>query len=364
MRIEIVASSVDSLYRSKHFLLGDRVLTTPSIGVKDIPLRFKDYEDIKNEVSESFIVENYIQLRRPELSAYQIKRNGFVRNVTEALGLPMVSIIEIPYNSLGNFTTNLSMLKSLIRIIRENIETDLITIPYVGGLGDKYWNIRDTYNALFKFFLAEFKKLPFEIGIVLQNIPRHDLKEIMNRVLDSEVNFFVLDFGAATLYSCRDFISNILSTLNDLGKLNQVILYGININKGRRSKDADEFRSRDIVAFGYGIDILGTKRLKARARDRPDTLKIYVLDIESYCYRYVGDVTSYGEKRLLEEIENAVLKLRETSRIKKILKEKGRILGYLKNKKCIDERDFKTISNWKELLKVEPEIDLTKFFKR
>ncbi len=362
MLIRVEGTSANSLYRVLSVQVGSKSIVTPTIAVKDTVLKDEDLWSLKNQVGSSFVLENYIALNKPDLSDRQIERNNKLMNLSNQLEVPLLTVFEIPRSLFGRFVSSPLTLKSFIKKIQRNIMADIIASPYVKWLSGKYWELRGEYLNFYKFFIEESSDFGGVRSVVLQNIMTSDLEEIMEVCVDHDIKFIVLDFGASTIYSYKDFVSKVLSYFNRVVGRDTMVFYGLNINRGRAGRGSKEFSARDIVAFGYGIDILGTKRIGAVPKDRPSSLSIYYLDIDDYCYKLWREAESVEEKRCLEEKENAILKIRESNRIRKMVREKRNMISYLSEKSCIDKRDLESIANWSSIISYTPEIDLSKFF--
>lgn len=107
-------------------------------------------------------------------------------------------------------------------------------------------------------------------------LPREALVKLVDFYLDQDVHAFYVDFAGRVPDQLK--LRPILTRLNARKRLDSSLIFGTNARPGRLLRNASAVLSRDFIAFGYGLDVLGgrhyrvfvpeaTKPLKGRVKD-------------------------------------------------------------------------------------------------
>ena len=97
---------------------------------------------------------------------------------------------------------------------------------------------------------------------VLPNLSREQYPKLLKFYLDKDITAFCFDFNGRT----PDYLTlrPILRYLKKEKVLERTIIYGINAKVGRILKNAPVVPSRDFIAFGLGLDVLGGSHIRPR----------------------------------------------------------------------------------------------------
>lgn len=89
----------------------------------------------------------------------------------------------------------------------------------------------------------------------LPNLPREIYPKLLDYYLDKGINAFYFDFNGQTPDHLK--LRPILRHLKTKKTLDNTLIYGVNAKPGRTLKNTNIIPSKDFIAYGFGVDILG-----------------------------------------------------------------------------------------------------------
>lgn len=136
--------------------------------------------------------------------------------------------------------------------------SDITPIPIIDVKLDdsnfsKYTDyIQKCYNVI-----EELNTKPI-MGMIPRTTPVQQRK-LIDFYLEKQVTAFCFDYNGRTpdQLMCRV----VLRYLNSKKKLDKTLIYGINSKPGRMFKNSNVIPSKDFLAYGYGVDILGENHI-------------------------------------------------------------------------------------------------------
>lgn len=223
----------------------------------------------------------------------------------------------------------------------------------------------EAYKRFAREFVEEVEKLngkPF-MGMV-PSLPWQLTKDLTTMYLDMGMRAFCFDFAGRTPSSTEARnIRPFLKELRARGIEEEVLLYALNANTGRAGKKGDPSLApaKDILAFGFGFDVLGMKHMALRgpkemyeaiAKKGP---QVRLFDKDAYGYRRAPldsvrgilprDTVARpewfdrkGAKNDVEALINMEQHAKEARRLRKVIGEDG-VRKYLAMKKAMEETD-------------------------
>ena len=90
---------------------------------------------------------------------------------------------------------------------------------------------------------------------VLPRIPRELYSKLLEFYVKKQISSFCLDFDGQTPNDLK--LRPILRYFNTNRILDQTLIYGINARPGKMLKNTNVIPSKDFIAYGFGLDILG-----------------------------------------------------------------------------------------------------------
>ncbi len=151
------------------------------------------------------------------------------------------------------------------------------------------------YQKFVRQFVAEVEKLngkPFMA--MVPSLPWQLTRDLTTMYLDLGMQAFCFDFAGRTPSSTEARnIRPFLKELRERGIEEEALMYALNANTGRAGKSGDPnlAPAKDILAFGFGFDVLGMKHLAlkgppemydAMAKKGP---QVRLFDKDAYGYR-------------------------------------------------------------------------------
>ncbi len=139
--------------------------------------------------------------------------------------------------------------------------SDLTPIPMIGAKIDssnfsRYVNyLQSSYDTI-----EELNTKPI-VGL-LPNLPRELYPKLLDFYLKNDINAFYFDFDGHTPDHLR--LRPVMRYLNTKKILGKTLIYGINAKPGRALKNTNVIPSKDFIAYGFGLDILGESHVGIR----------------------------------------------------------------------------------------------------
>ena len=94
---------------------------------------------------------------------------------------------------------------------------------------------------------------------VIPNLPPELYSKLLDFYLKKDISTFYVDFDGKTPNHLK--LRPILRFLNTKKMLSKSLLYGINAKPGRVLKNTNVIPSKDFIAYGHGLDVLGESHI-------------------------------------------------------------------------------------------------------
>lgn len=139
--------------------------------------------------------------------------------------------------------------------------SDLTPIPMFGAkIDDSNFS---KYIAFVQACLASIEELNQKpIMGSLPNLPRELYPKLLEFYSKEDINAFYFDFDGQTPDHLK--MRPILRHLHNNKLLEKSLLYGINAKPGRVLKNTNVIPSKDFIAYGFGLDILGESHVGSK----------------------------------------------------------------------------------------------------
>ncbi|MGC9091607.1 MAG: hypothetical protein ACP5I2_07835 [Fervidicoccaceae archaeon] len=269
-----------TFYSHKRVRIGEKRIETPLKTIS--PLGKQIQIDITNRIIEVYMKFNKDALAR--LTSQINQQEGFNRKLKRIIGIcspvlhdtPFVLIPELKYLYPSEIELNF--------LINTQAIFDLYTIPtaWIKDIDDlqKYIEVVKTCLNL----IEEMKMKKPLVGTIPMNLPAGKLEELLNNYLDYEIAALVMDFRGRVPFSVYQNVFHIQNLIRR--KETNVLIYGINVNIGKPSKNAEAILAKDVLSIGLGLDILGDNHVVRGWSREMGTLRIFIK--EEYSYRRIS----------------------------------------------------------------------------
>ena len=139
--------------------------------------------------------------------------------------------------------------------------SDLTPIPILDAAIDDS-NFANYMNYVKSCYLVieELNQKP--IMGALPNLPRELYPKLLDYYLDKDIHSFYFDFNGQTPDHLK--LRPILRHLNSKKMLDKTFIYGVNAKPGRALKNTNVIPSKDFIAYGFGLDVLGGSHIGLR----------------------------------------------------------------------------------------------------
>ena len=267
---EIIPSK-DSLYYKKEMIVNEKKVITP---VKTIDVSKLKNEFQINDKSKTFyeiykrVTEESLKNIISNTDRFEYSLNTLMNKIGDKF---RITFIEFD----GKWYPTKKNLEFLLDITYEY--SDMTTIPLIKGLRSKL--ISEKEFSKFKKFLIEsldiINTLNFKPIIGLIPFDRTFDNELIKFYRKHDIECFAIDFDGKNPRSHKATIRSIMRNLKQNELLGNSVIYGINIKPGIFNKGKDVIEAKDIISFGYGIDILGESHvIPKRKKEVWDKIKI------------------------------------------------------------------------------------------
>ncbi|MEM3008186.1 MAG: hypothetical protein QXI71_04435 [Candidatus Bathyarchaeia archaeon] len=132
--------------------------------------------------------------------------------------------------------------------------SDMTPIPILEAKIDTS-NFQNFINYVEKSYdtIEELNQKP--IMGALPNLPREFYPKLLDYYLKKGINAFYYDFNGQTPDHLK--LRPILRHLKNKKALADTLIYGVNAKPGRTLKNTNIIPSKDFIAYGFGVDVLG-----------------------------------------------------------------------------------------------------------
>lgn len=97
---------------------------------------------------------------------------------------------------------------------------------------------------------------------ILPRLPRELYPKLLKFYVKNQISSFCFDFDGQTPDHLK--LRPIMRYLNTEGILDETLIYGINAKPGRALKNTNVIPSKDFIAYGFGLDVLGENHIGAK----------------------------------------------------------------------------------------------------
>ena len=361
-----------SLFRSQRIKLNGKEVITP--------LKSIDHAKIRSSISLNDTAfgcnEIYRQLNSARISAYQedqYKHDQFSRAMSNLIKNSSndlnICLIKFSPNNDNMFPSQAET--EFLTDVAHSF-SDIVSMPIVDIKIDRN-NFSEYLNYLQLYYktIEELNNKP--IMGMLPNLPREFYPKLLEFYLERQIHSFCFDFAGRTPDHLK--LRPVMRHLNTRQILGETLIYGVNTRPGRALKNATVVPSKDFIAFGFGLDVLGEnhaglklpkeffeKMKRAVANKQENKKRIFIKS--NYGYYKTGDENKildlypddtkvklddilHDPRRLWEKCFNMEQQSIETAVIKKRLNSLDRnetILTYIKEKSHI-KKEFKHLES-------------------
>lgn len=97
---------------------------------------------------------------------------------------------------------------------------------------------------------------------MLPNMPRELYPKLLEFYIKNRISSFCFDFNGQTPDHLK--LRPVMRYLNTKELLSKTLIYGVNAKPGRVLKNTNVIPSKDFIAYGFGLDILGESHIGAK----------------------------------------------------------------------------------------------------
>ncbi len=244
-----------SLFRSQRIKLNGKEQITPLKALD--PSKFR--QDISLNKKAFGFNEIYRGLDPDKITLLQKdsdEHDRFSRNLTNLSRRGQTNDLNICFVKYSSKKPNPFPTKKEIELLTDVAHSfsDLTPIPMVESKIDssnfsKYLNYLQTSYEI----IEELNTKPI-VG-ALPNLPRELYPKLLEFYLKNDINAFYFDFNGHTPDHLK--LRPVMRYLNTKKVLGKTLIYGINAKPGRALKNTNVIPSKDFIAYGFGLDILG-----------------------------------------------------------------------------------------------------------
>lgn len=243
-----------SLFRSQRIKLDGKEAVTPLKALN--PAKFRSTVPL-NKKAHGFN-ELYQKLSADKISILQKDSNEhdrFSRNLSNLAGKAQpndLSICFVRFSSKPKKFPSKKEIEFLTDV--SHSFSDITPMPIVDVKVDSS-NFPEylKYMQLCHNTIEELNSKPI-MGI-LPNLPRELYPKLLDFYLDKQISSFCFDFDGSTPNHLK--LRPIMRYFNTKKALDDVLIHGINARPGKVLKNTNVIPSKDFIAYGFGLDILG-----------------------------------------------------------------------------------------------------------
>ncbi len=251
-----------SLFKSKRLKLNGKEFVTPSRALD--PSKFRS--DIELNKKAYGLNEIYRNLDSDKITTLQKDANehdDFARilvNHTKRAQLNDLNLCIVRYSTKR---PNPLPTKKEVEFLTDVAHSfsDITPLPIIDVKIDasnfpRYLDcLKDCYDTI-----EELNNKPI-MGI-LPNLPPELYSKLLEFYLKNDISSFYVDFDGKTPNHLK--LRPILRFLNTKKMLGKSLIYGVNAKPGRPLKNTNVIPSKDFIAYGYGLDVLGESHIGAK----------------------------------------------------------------------------------------------------
>lgn len=267
---------------------------------------------------------------------------GAKLNKLSALTNPDAVNIFIPeYTDVGFGRDGEDLLAKMESRIHTN--TDIVVVPrWKGVMAVKNGgNLQEDILNHTRMFVEEARKLNGKLimGNLPINLPETVIDALVGYYMGEGITSYVLDYGTCLPSGKEPIVRSIQKKLNDAGDYEHSILFSANMR--RTHKVGSIFPADDLMAFSYGVDVIGNLHIGggSPSNERPEPLTKEFVPSE---YTYIERKLSTDKEKDALKVLNCRMQNEETKAIIKEIQENRTSYDYVKSRPGAKEYVKKT----------------------
>ncbi len=377
IEIKDLTVAEDSYYKTQRIRVGNKNFVTP---IKAIDLnKCQPSIGISNEIrgiNEAYKIFDSEKIKKLLRSDREQEINNEIERTYKKYGsVEQVNLCftefegdKLPTEEELEYLTNLA-----------HVHSDITPLPLLPKLARKVNpdNLTNYTDFIRKAIgtIEELNNHPI-MGILPMPVPSAFLPNILQAQLDLGVNAFCLDFQGSTVTSSKTKLRALIKFLKKADLLESVFIYSLNLGAGRLPKDRDIVSAKDILSFGYGLDVIGGQHIRRRLS--PEVLakilsakkmfenSIRLFNKEDYGYYkatksqiveevYPSDssiplslLQRIDGNKGIEKLFNQEQQGFEAVHLRTVIAEEHQLLKYLGKKKQVEASEIKALENIKK----------------
>ncbi len=253
-------------------------------------------------------------------------------NKLSALTNPDAVNIFIPeYTDIGFGREHDELLGKMESRIHTN--TDIVVVPrWKGVMAVKDGgNLQENLLNHTRLFVEEARKLNGKLimGNLPINLPESVVDALVGYYMGEGITSYVLDYGTCLPSGREHIVRSIQKKLNDAGDYEHSILFSTNMR--RTHKVGSIFPADDLMAFSYGVDVIGNLHIGggSPSAERPEPLTKEFVPSE---YTYIEKSASTPKEKEALKVRNCRMQNEETKAIVKEIQQNRTSYDYVKSR--------------------------------
>ena len=251
-----------SLFRSQRIKLNGKEAKTPLKALD--PAKFRSDVSLNKKafgLSEIYKVLNSDKISLLQKDSYEHDR--FSRRLANMVKKGQTGDLNVCLIKFSSKRPNPFPLKKEIELLTDVAHSfsDITPLPIVDVKIDssnfsKYLEyLEQCHNTI-----EEHNNKP--IMGMLPNMSRELYPKLLEFYHKKQISAFCFDFNGHTPDHLK--LRPVMRYLNTKKILNKALIYGVNAKSGRALKNTDVIPSKDFIAYGFGLDILGESHVPSR----------------------------------------------------------------------------------------------------
>lgn len=244
-----------SLFRSQRIKLSGKQAVTPFRAIDPSKLR----TDVSLNNSAFGFNEIYKSIDSERLSILQkntTEHDRFARDMVNLSKRGQSTDLNICLMKFDSKKTNPFPTAKEIELLTDvaHSYSDITPIPILDAKIDSS-NFQNFMNYVKTCYLTieELNQKP--IMGALPNLPREIYPKLLDYYIEKGINSFYFDFNGQTPDHLK--LRPVLRHLKNKKMLADTLIYAVNAKPGRTLKNTNIIPSKDFIAYGFGVDVLG-----------------------------------------------------------------------------------------------------------
>ncbi|GGC52302.1 hypothetical protein [Haloferax sulfurifontis] len=351
LRVNVRNVDDDTLFTHKTIRVGSKTIDTPS---KAIPIRKLTSKDpiatTARGVNEIYFEVSAEDLRKAQetYSSPLKKKIKTARNKTKTGEINVIIPKVTSVKPLSD--TDLQYLSDFLQST-----SDFVVIPLMTDLLEKIKeDNRGTSSKYFDTYKQNVKKF-IEISLQLNEkplmgtlppLPWKFTNKIIDIYINNNIRAYCFDFNGKMVTAetqLSDMVTPLMRRIAMEKMQEDVFLYSLNANRGRKKRTLDLKPASDFLTFGFGFDILGDKHIGGNLpphlfdKTGPDTFQVFEPEKYTYDKFLYDDLRANLPSSTELDISRIVNRPQDSSRLSILLNSEQQSLETERLKPAIDE---------------------------